>query len=164
MTDGLGQPPSRSTQSAPKFELGRLSQTDRIVGIATLVLFISQFLDWFGIGSYSASGESAHGYLWIVAIICLVILAYYVTVALYSKLPFNVPFPIDKVLLVAVSINLILTLIAFLFKPAGAFSAYSVSVSWGWEFGAFIALIAAIIAAAPIVIPELRARRSTKSS
>ena len=31
-----------------KFDVARWTKVDRIVGIATFVLFISLFLDWFG--------------------------------------------------------------------------------------------------------------------
>jgi hypothetical protein len=32
------------------------------------------------------------------------------------------------------------------------------SVSWGWSFGAFVGLIAAVVAVAPLGLPFLRSR------
>jgi hypothetical protein len=52
-------------------------------------------------------------------------------------------------------INLVLVLLAFLFKPAG----FGV-VSVGWSFGAFIGLIAAIVAVVPLARPALAARKA----
>ena len=54
-------------------------------------------------------------------------------------------------MLVATIVNLVLVFIGFIFKPGGS--------GVGWEFGAFIGLIAAVVAAAPYAIPQLRARR-----
>ena len=52
-------------------------------------------------------------------------------------------------MLVATLVNLVIVFIAFIFKPGGS--------GVGWQFGAFLALIAAIVAAAPYAIPQLRA-------
>jgi hypothetical protein len=49
----------------------------------------------------------------------------------------------------------VLTILAFLLKPGGiGFSGI------GWGFGAFVGLIAAVVAAAPLAIPAIQARRS----
>jgi hypothetical protein len=57
-------------------------------------------------------------------------------------------------LLVASVVNLVLTVLAFVDKPGGiGFSGI------GWGFGAFVGLIAAIVAAVPLGMPALRARR-----
>ena len=53
-------------------------------------------------------------------------------------------------MLAATLVNLVIVFLAFVFKPGGS--------GVGWEFGAFLALIAAIVAAAPFAIPQLRAR------
>jgi hypothetical protein len=53
-------------------------------------------------------------------------------------------------MMVATLINLVLVFIAFIDKPGGS--------GVGWEFGAFVALIAAAAAAAPYAIPQLRAK------
>lgn len=157
MTD----PPAESAKSPAHFDFARLSTKDRIVGIATLVLFISLFLDWFGVSGIvggSISGESAHGYLWIVMILSLVIIGYFVIVALFDNVPFKLPVAHEQLLLGAVAINFILTLMAFLFKPSG----YGV-VSVGYRFGAFIALAASIVALAPLAQPVIQRWRKEHS-
>src|SRR5450631_95709 len=75
-----GAPTAAPAGSQVKFDATKLTQTDRIVGIASFVLLISLFLSWFSvslgpIGSVSASGLSAHGYLYIVLILSIVIVA-----------------------------------------------------------------------------------------
>jgi hypothetical protein len=146
--------------AAFKFDAKRWSQADRIAGGATLVLLISLFLSWFKWSiaylSASASGLSAHGFLYIVLIICLVVLAYLVLRAGYEQMPFKLPLAHEPLMLTATLVNLVLVLIGFLDKPSGL---GVVSVSW--SFGAFIALVAAVVAAAPLGIPAVKARRNS---
>jgi hypothetical protein len=127
---------------------------DRIAGIATIVLFISLFLSWFGITvigiTVTASGVSAHGWLYIVMILDILIVAYLVLRAGWDRLPISQDVPHLTVMLVATIVNLVLVFIAFIDKPGGS--------GVGWEFGAFVALIAAVVAAAPYAIPPLRAK------
>ncbi len=127
---------------------------DRISGIATIVLFISLFLSWFGITvigvTVTASGVSAHGWLYIVMIICILEVAYLVLRAGWDELPISASIPHLMAMLVATIVNLVLVFIAFIDKPGGS--------GVGWEFGAFLALIAAAVAAAPYAIPQLRAK------
>jgi hypothetical protein len=145
---------SASSVPAYKFDAARWSLADRIAGIASIVLFISLFLSWFGITvigiTVTASGLSAHGYLYIVMILCILIVAYLVLRAGWDELPMAANVPHLTVMLVATIVNLVLVFIGFIFKPGGS--------GVGWEFGAFIGLIAAIVAAAPYAIPQLRAK------
>ena len=66
-----------STIPAFKFDAARWSLADRIAGVAHVVLFISLFLSWFGITRHrhhgTASGLSAHGWLYVVLILCILI-------------------------------------------------------------------------------------------
>ena len=146
--------PSGSSIPAYKFDVARWSLADRIAGVATIVLFISLFLSWFGITvigiTVTASGVSAHGYLYIVMIICILEIAYLVLRAGWDELPISANLPHLTVMMVATIVNLVLVFIGFIFKPGGS--------GVGWEFGAFLALIAAIVAAAPYAIPQLRAK------
>jgi hypothetical protein len=143
-----------SSIPAYKFDAARWSLADRIAGVATIVLFISLFLSWFGISvigvTVTASGVSAHGYLYIVMILAILIVAYLVLRAGWDELPISANLPHLTVMMVATIINLVLVFIGFIFKPGGS--------GVGWEFGAFLALIAAIVAAAPYAIPQLRAK------
>jgi len=158
---------SRASGSAPQqpfnFDIARWSQAERITGVATVVLLISLFLPWFSVNvsalgihaSASGSGTDAHGYLWIVFLLCLAIIAFLALQAGFQSLPFQLPFGAGVLLLAATGLNLLLVLIAFFVKPGGGgFTGVSVS----WSFGAFIGLIAAIAACAPLAMPAIRSR------
>ena len=134
------------------------TQPERITAIASLVLLISLFLPWFtynfGAGSLSVDGLW-HGWMYLVFILCLIILVFLVAKASYAETPFKLPMAEEQLLLYATVINLVLTLLAFVFKPGGiGFSGI------GWGFGAFVGLAAAVVAAAPLGVPAIRARRS----
>jgi hypothetical protein len=121
------------------------------VAIATLVLFISLFLAWFGAGIaiYNVTVDGLyHGYMYITLIVSLAMIVYLALVAGMDKLPFKLPLPHAQVLLFGTALNLLLTVISFLTKPSGT----------SWQYGAYIGLIAAVIAAAPRVIPAIQAR------
>ncbi len=143
-----------SAVPAYKFDAARWSLADRIAGVATVVLFISLFLSWFGISvigiTVTASGVSAHGYLYIVMILCILIVAYLVLRAGWEELPGGINLPHLTTMMAATLINLVIVFLAFIFKPGGS--------GVGWQFGAFLALIAAVVAAAPYAIPQLRAK------
>ncbi len=149
-------PAAAAASSVPayNFNAARWSLADRIAGVATIVLFISLFLSWFGISvigiTVTASGVSAHGYLYVVMILCILIVAYLVLRAGWDELPGGFNLPHLTTMLVATLVNLVIVFIAFIFKPGGS--------GVGWQFGAFLALIAAIVAAAPYAIPQLRAK------
>ena len=147
---------SSSSSSVPayKFDATRWSLADRIAGGATVVLFISLFLSWFGVTvigiTVTASGLSAHGWLYIVLILCILIVTYLGLRAGWDEMPVSANLPHLTVMLVATIVNLVLVFIAFIDKPGGS--------AVGWQFGAFLGLIAAVAAAAPYAIPPLRAR------
>lgn len=150
-------PGSAAPRPQIKFDLAAVSQVDRLVGGGTLVLFIALFLPWFKVSfsfaSASASGLTAHGYLYITMIVCLFILGLVVAEALgLWKLPASSAFTREQILLAATVINFVLVLIAFLLKPGGR--------GVGWDFGAFIALAAAVVAVFPLGWPIIQARRS----
>ncbi len=147
-----GAPAGGSAVPAYHFNVARWSLADRICGVATIVLFISLFLAWFGVSvigiTVTASGVSAHGYLYLVMIICILIVAYLALRAGWDELPGGINLPHLTTMLVATLVNLVIVFIGFIFKPGGS--------GVGWQFGAFLALIAAIVAAAPYAIPQLR--------
>jgi hypothetical protein len=142
-----------------RFDAARWTMADRIAGIATVVLFISLFLDWFtasyaGFSGGSESGVSAHGWLYVVMILCILIFAYLGLRAGWDELPGGMNIPHVTSMMAVTIVNFVLVLIAFLDKPSVPISGISV----GWSFGAVLALIAAAVAAAPYAIPQLRAK------
>ncbi|MGP0032149.1 MAG: hypothetical protein ACLPVF_16805 [Acidimicrobiales bacterium] len=153
-------PPAASSTPQIKFDASQLERTDWIVGIASFVLLISLFLSWFSvsfgsIGSASADGVTAHGYLWIVFILCLGIIVLLALQLLNLwAMPDESPVNTGQILLIATVINLVLVVLAFLFKPGGIGSGV------GWSFGAFVGLVAAIVAVVPLARPALAARKA----
>jgi len=145
--------PEQAASPAFRLELSRLTNSDRVTGIASLVLLVSLFLPWYGVNllgiSAEADGLTVHGYLYIVLLLCVAIIAYLVTWAGFEELPVRLPLSHQQRLLVASGLNTVLVLLAFLTKPDGT----------GWRFGAFAGLLAALIAMAPLVIRAVQARR-----
>jgi len=147
--------PASSASSIPafKFDVARWSLADRIAGVATVVLFISLFLSWY---TYSVAGFNFtadglwHGWMYLSLILCIAIVAYLVLRAGWDELPSGTKIPHLTVMLAATIVNLVLVVIAFLDKPGGS--------GVGWGFGAVVGLIAAIVAAAPYAVPQLRAK------
>jgi hypothetical protein len=145
-----------STSPQIKFDASTLSQTDRIVGVATVVLFISLFLPWFsvnlGFASATASGLSAHGYLYIPLLISIALIAFLAAGALgLWTLPTTSAVSRDQVLLIGAAISFVFVLLGFVLKPGGSLV--------GWSFGAFISLVAAVVALVPTARPAIQARR-----
>jgi hypothetical protein len=143
-----------------KFDLSLLNSTDRIVGGATLVLFISFFLTWFsvntGFGTYGGSGLDAHGYLYIPLFISIAVVALYAAKALgVQAFPTSIPVPQEQAMLIATVISFVLVLIGFLAKPGG------IGGGVGWSYGAFIGLVAAVVAVVPLAQPAIAARRKS---
>ena len=148
--------------AAPAFnlDLKRLTRNDRIVGGATIVFLISLFLPWFTVsdGVFSASVNGLwHGYMYLALILAFAVLAYLVLRAGFEQLPFKLPLEHEQAMLVATAVIFVLTVLSFVFKPAGVSDAFA-SVNWGWSFGAFIGLAAAVAAVVPLGVPFLRSR------
>jgi hypothetical protein len=160
-TAGATPPPAAHASGAHaakpeiKFDWASLSHVDRLVGGGTLVLFISLFLTWFSYAGFGISGLTAHGYLYIVLILAIGIIALIGAETLgVWKLPASATISRDQILLIGTAINFVLVLIAFLLKPGG-YGFHGV----GWSYGAFIGLIAAVVAAFPLGWPIIQARR-----
>lgn len=155
-TSGPASGPAGSTATF-HFDAKRWVQTDQIVGGATLVLFISLFLPWFSVSAsiFTVSVDGLwHGWMYLTLILCLAILAYLVMTAGFETMPFKLPMAHERLLLIGTGINFVLTLLAFVLKPGG----YTSGV--GWSYGAFVGLIAAVVAAAPLGYPAIKARRA----
>ena len=146
-----------STQiPAYKFDSKHWTTTDKVIGVAAVVLFISLFLPWYGVsvglGSFTADGLTVHGYLYIVLILLLVEIGYLAARAGWDNVRNKVPLPHHQILLIINGINLVLVVIAFLDKgPSGV----------GWRFGAFVGLVAAIVAALPRLADQVLNRRKS---
>jgi hypothetical protein len=126
-----------------------------VVGGATLVLFIALFLPWFTYGGDSVDGLW-HGFEYLTLIIALAIIAYLIMRAALPSLPFNLPVPHETLLLAATGVNLLLVLIGFLARPSA--SAFFVTVTADWGFGAYFGLIAALVALVAAASPVVQAR------
>jgi hypothetical protein len=159
-----GPPPQPAAAPAFNFDAKRWTRDDQIVGGASLLLLISLFLPWYtysaGLFSGSVSGTTGHGYLWIVFILALAVVAYLIVQAGFQTLPFHLPFSPAQLLLGLTGINLLLVIIAFLLKP-GTGSGFG-DISVGWGFGAFVGLICAIAAVVPLALPFVRARNASR--
>ena len=148
------RPAAAGHAASPAFrlDLGRLTNGDRITGTGTLLLLVSLFLPWYGVNilgiSAEADGLNVHGYLYIVLLLCVAIMAYLVFWAGFEELPVRLPLTHEQRLLAASGVNTALVLLAFLIRPDGT----------GWRFGAFLGLLAALIAVAPLVGPAVRSR------
>jgi hypothetical protein len=152
----------RSSALPPaNFDLSRLTTPDRIIASATLVTMISLWLPWYtgkdtllGITSTaSISGTGEHGWLWLEFLIALALLAYFAARAAWEQLPFGLPVSHERLLMVGTGLQFLLILIGFIALPStDGIQGFSVS----WDFGAFLALIASMVAAGPIVYPAVR--------
>jgi hypothetical protein len=87
--------------------------------------------------------------MFLTLILSIAIVAYLILRAGWDKLPISQDVPHLTVMLVATMVNVVLVLIAFFDKPGGGV---------GWGAGAILGLIAAVVAAAPYAIPQLRAK------
>jgi hypothetical protein len=158
-----------SALPAVSFDLNRLTRVDKIVGVATLITMISLWLPWFS-ATYSAlgitssgsvSGTGVHGWLWLEFLVALALLAYLTATAAWDRLPFSLPVPHERLLVVATALQFLLVLIGFIAVPSTG-GAQGVSVSW--DFGAFLALIASIAAAAPVLYPAVKSYLDSRNA
>ena len=127
------------------FDAERLTPVDWVAGVATLVVFISLFLPWFGIsfgiGSITVDGLTTHGYLYIVLLLTVAEVIYLVALAGWKDLRTRVPIAHGTIIGVLNALILLIVLIGFLDKPGGG--------PVGWRFGSVVGLIAAFVAAVP---------------
>ena len=140
--------PKRAGRSRQR--LNALNATDRVTGPATLALLVSFWLPWYSIGPFSADGLSVHGWLFIAVLDSIVLVLYVLITALgVGDLVEQGRLSKDQLLALMTGVNVALVALAFLLKPAG--------FSWSW--GAFLALIAAVVAFLPFGVPLIQAQR-----
>jgi hypothetical protein len=134
--------------------VNELTRKELIFGPATVVLLVSFWLPWYSLSvsgiSFSASGLSAHGWLFI-AVLDSIILVLYVLITAFGAgdLADQGRLSKEQLLTVLTAVNLVLVVLAFLLKPAG----------FGWTYGAFLALVAAIAAFLPFGVPLVQEQR-----
>jgi hypothetical protein len=143
-TETGGNTSQATAPPAFRFDARRWTRSDPVAGAATLVLFTSLFMPWFGVTSGFAGITVSvnglwHGYMYIALFAALAILVYLIARAGLQTLPFRLPSAGSEVFLATVaSVNLLLVLISFLARP---------EITTG-QAGAYAGLIAAIVAAA----------------
>jgi len=171
-----GQFPPPPPQSAPggwqaprsggvppvNFDLNRATTVDKVVAVATFITMISIWLPWFTVSylgaSASGSGTTAHGWLWLEFLLGLALVAYLVARVAWETMPFSMPVAHDRILIGGTAVQLLLILIAFADLPSSGVAGVSV----GWGFGAFLGLLAALVAAGPVLVPAARAFRDSR--
>lgn len=127
-----------------------LSTRDRVVGPASLVLLVSFWLPWYSFGPISVDGLSVHGWLFIAVLDAIVLVLYVLFTAFgVGDLADQGRLSKDQLVALLTGINVALVVLGFLLKPAG----------FGWSWGAFLALAAAIVAFLPFGLPFVRAQR-----
>jgi hypothetical protein len=173
--DGQYQPRPSGPVAQFHFDLKRLTRADQVIAIATLVTMISIFFTWVSgsitesTGSVSQtqtvgseSGTSEHGWLWLVFVLGLLLIAYLVMRAGWDEPPVKLPVAHVPLLLVGTGVQLLLVLIAFFVTPTAPSAAQLQAVgvtgtaSVNWDFGAYLGLLAAIVAAVPVAVPAIQ--------
>ena len=94
-----------------------------------------------------------HGWLWLEFLVALALIAYLAARAAWDQLPFGLPVSHEPLLIAATGLQFLLILIGFFAMPStDGLDGFSV----GWGFGAFLALIASIVAAGPVIYPAVK--------
>lgn len=160
---GVGSPRPATGVPPASLDLSRLTTVDKVVAGATLITMISIWLPWFtgsvsvfGVtGSASVSGTGDHGWLWLEFVVALALLGYLAARALWETLPANLAVTHETLLIGGTGLQFLLILIGFLDWPSSTLSD-GISVSISLSVGAFLGLIFAIVAAAPVMVPAVR--------
>jgi len=170
MQGGYGvpsQPRPAGAGTAFQLDLRRLTQVDRIIAGASLIAMISIWLPWYSVtwgssafespGSASYSGTSLHGWLWLEFVVALLLLGYVVLRAGFPESKISLPIAHERLLIIGTGLQLLLILIAFADIPYG-----NLGMGWGWA--AFIGLLAALAAAAPVMMPAARSYLESRNA
>lgn len=145
--------PSAPTTEVPERELGfslrRWSIADALVGLSSVVLVISLFLNWFTlrlghVASASRSGTYVHGYLWAAFALSVQLCVYLVARLVAGDMRFRGRIVQGADLLLLSTGSLVVTLIAFVGKPA--FVGQHTTIAAGWSYGACLAVAVASLA------------------
>lgn len=134
--------------------VNELNRKELVFGPATVVLLVSFWLPWYSISvlgqTIAVSGLSRHSWLFI-AVLDAIVLVLYVLITAFGAgdLADQGRLSKEQLLTIMTAVNLALVVLAFLLKPSG----------FGWSYGAFLALAAAIVAFLPFGIPLVQAQR-----
>jgi len=140
--------PTATTQF--QFDLNRLTISDKIIGGASILVLISVFLPWYGAFGITVSGESAHGYLVIPLLTAIVLVGYLVLRA--GGIGMGLPVAHAPLLLVGTGLQLLMVVIGF-FNAEGT----------SQQFGAYLGLIAALVACGAIAVPAIQSMQRQRS-
>jgi hypothetical protein len=135
--------------------LNALDTKELVFGPATLLLLVSFWLPWYSfnpgsISPISVDGLTVHGWLFI-AVLDSIVLVLYILITAFGvgDLATQGRMSKDQLLALITGVNLALVVLAFLLKPT----------AFGWSWGAFIALAAAVVAFFPFCVPFIQAGR-----
>lgn len=133
----------------------RLTGVEQTAGGATLIVLVSLFLPWFGFADLgtSVSGTGAHGYLVIEVLLAVLMTGYLLQRSGWEEFPFRLPVAPETVLIAGAGLQFAGVAIGFADVPMPGLS---------WEFGAYLALIAAAAALGAALMPVLRSRPSRR--
>jgi len=128
---------------------------EQVVGGATLVVFVSLFLPWFGFDSLGArmslSGTGAHGYLVVVALLAILIAGYLLQRSGGREFGSPRPGAPGTVLAAAAGLQFAGVATGFADRPMPGLS---------WEFGAYLTMTAAAAAFGSALLPVLSTRQA----
>lgn len=145
-------PPQPSDQPTASIaaRLRRLEVYELVAGGASLLLLVTLFLPWYRYTaggssiSFSAMSSAAGGWRVLILIACLVIVGYLGISANFTR-P-RLPIPATQALVVATVVNMLLVVVAFATVPTSALGGFAVFVHTGVAWGAYLGLVAALVA------------------
>jgi thiosulfate reductase cytochrome b subunit len=131
------------------FSLRGWSISDAVIGLSSVVLVVSLFLNWFtlhigSVISASRSGTYVHAYLWAAFALSVELCVYLVARLFTGDLGFRGRIAQDTGLLLLSAGSVAVILIAFLGKPK--LVAPHTTIIAGWSYGAYMAVAAAGLA------------------
>jgi hypothetical protein len=134
--DGAARAGAETGPKAITFKIARLTRGDRIVGVASLVVFIALLLPWYGTGLFGFTVDGLwHGWMYITLLVAIATVGY---LAALAAVEVRLPVPHWQALVGATGIMLLLVVIGVATTPTGA------SLEWG----AVVGLVAAVAALA----------------
>ncbi len=132
--------------ATPEIDLRRLSVTDLVAGISSIVVLVSLFLPWYSFTidlptgpethTYGALSSLAGGFRFLILVLSVLTVGLLLAKTMWRSEP-RLPLPQWQVLVGLTGLQLLLVVIAFLAAPAG--------LSTG-EAGAGLGLIASVVA------------------